>query len=125
MSETKMMKMLEIAVKAGDQKRAENLIALDIHETSIFTDAILIMDAPTNRQVLAISQEIMDQMKEAGYEVHQHEGRDTGEWVVLDFGDLTVHIFKQEVRDFYGLEQLWDEQGQEINITDWIIEEDF
>ncbi|AEJ23927.1 Iojap-related protein [Weissella koreensis KACC 15510] len=125
MIETTMMKMLEVAVKAGGQKRAEDLVALDIHETSIFTDVMLIMDAPSNRQVLAIAQEIMDQMKEAGFEVHQHEGRDSGEWVVLDFGDLTVHVFKQEIRHFYGLEQLWSEQGEEIDITDWIIEEDF
>ena len=69
MIETTMMKMLEVAVKAGDQKRAEDLVALDIHETSIFTDVMLIMDAPSNRQVLAIAQEIMDQMKEAGFEV--------------------------------------------------------
>ncbi|QIL51291.1 ribosome silencing factor [Weissella coleopterorum] len=125
MNENTMMKMLEVAVKAGDQKRAEDLVALDIHETSIFTDMMLIMDAPTNRQVLAIAQEIMDQMKEAGFEVHQHEGRDTGEWIVLDFGELTVHVFKQEIRDFYGLEQLWRAQGQEIDISDWIIEEEF
>ncbi|MFL1696185.1 ribosome silencing factor [Weissella kandleri] len=116
-------KMLEIAVKAADSKRAEDIVALDVQGVSMFTDALLIMDAPSNRQVLAITQEIVDKMHEAGFTLRQHEGRDNGEWVVLDFGDLTVHVFKEEMRNFYGLEQLWAAKSQPINIQEWLIED--
>ncbi|MDR3242204.1 MAG: ribosome silencing factor [Lactobacillaceae bacterium] len=117
--------MLEVAVKAADTKRAEDLVAIDIHEVSLVADAFLILDAPTNRQVLAIVDEIEDKMAEAGYPLFKHEGRNEGEWVLMNFGDLIVHVFKKEIRSFYGLEKLWGAQGQDIDIEQWLVKEDF
>ncbi len=116
--------MLEVAVKAADQKRAENLVALDIHEISLVSDAYLILDAPTQRQVLAIVDEIEDKMAEAGFELKRHEGRREGEWVLMDFGDLFVHVFKDDMRQFYNLEKLWG-AAPEIDIDQWIVKEEF
>ncbi|WP_373747739.1 ribosome silencing factor [Weissella soli] len=117
--------MLEVAVKAADQKRAEDIVALDIHEISLLADAFVILDAPTNRQVVAIADEIEDKMAEAGYPLIKHEGRREGEWVLMNFGDVIVHIFKKETRSFYNLEKLWGAEGKDIDIENWIVKEEF
>lgn len=122
--ESNVNEMLEVAVKAADQKRAKNLVALDIHEISLVSDAYLILDAPTQRQVLAIVDEIEDKMAEAGFELKRHEGRREGEWVLMDFGDLFVHVFKDDMRQFYNLEKLWG-AAPEIDIDQWIVKEEF
>ncbi len=117
--------MLEVAVKAADQKRAEDIVALDIHEISLLADAFVILDAPTNRQVVAIADEIGDKMAEAGYPLIKHEGRREGEWVLMNFGDVIVHIFKKDTRSFYNLEKLWGAEGKDIDIENWIVKEEF
>jgi ribosome-associated protein len=121
---TTVNEQLEVAVRAADAKRAEDLVALDIHEISLVADAFLIMSAPTNRQVLAIVDEIEDKMAEAGYELVKHEGRREGEWVLMNFGDVIVHVFKSEDRQFYNLEKLWG-SAPEIDLADWIVKEEF
>ncbi len=117
--------MLEVAVKAADQKRAEDIVALDIHEISLLADAFVILDAPTNRQVVAFADEIEDKMAEAGYPLIKHEGRREGEWVLMNFGDVIVHIFKKDTRSFYNLEKLWGAEGKDIDIENWIVKEEF
>jgi ribosome-associated protein len=116
--------MLEVAVKAADGKRAEDLVALDIHEMSIITDNYLILSAPTERQVIAIADEIIDQMAEADFQLVRQEGRSEGQWLLFYFGDLIVHVFKTATRDFYRLEKNW-QAAPEVAIDQWIIKEDF
>lgn len=116
--------MLAVAVKAADSKRAEDLVALDIHEMSIIADDYLILSAPTERQVIAIADEIIDKMAEAGFNLVNQEGRTEGQWVLLDFGDLIVHVFKTETREFYQLGKSW-QAAPEVEIDQWIIKEDF
>lgn len=115
---------LEIAVKAADAKRAENLMAIDIHEVSLVADTFLIMDAPTNRQVIAIVEEIEDKLAEAGVELRRREGLKEAEWVLLDFGDLMVHVFKREAREFYNLDKLWS-AAPAVDIEQWLVKEEF
>ncbi|SUP53103.1 ribosome-associated protein [Weissella viridescens] len=86
--------MLEVAVKAADSKRAEDIVALDLEGISFIADEYLIMQAPTERQVLAIADEIVDQMEKAGFALTRQEGRREGQWVLLDYGDLIVHILR-------------------------------
>ncbi|MBM7616490.1 ribosome-associated protein [Weissella uvarum] len=116
-------KMLEVAVKAADSKRAEDIVALDLEGISFIADAYLIAQAPTERQVIAIADEIDNQMAKAGYELTRQEGRQAGQWVLLDYGDLIVHIFKGEVRRHYNLEKLWGD-ASEIDLSAWIDNED-
>lgn len=116
--------MLAVAVQAADSKRAEDLVALDIHEMSIIADDYLILSAPTERQVIAIADEIIDKMAEAGFNLANQEGRSEGQWVLLDFGDLIVHVFKTETREFYQLEKSW-QAAPEVEIDQWIIKKDF
>lgn len=115
---------LEIAVKAVDSKRGADILALDLGGISFIADTYLIADAPTERQVLAIADEVISKMAEAGVPLISQEGRQEGQWVLLDFGDLLVHLFKGEARGFYNLEKLWG-QAPEINISDWLVEEDY
>lgn len=115
---------LEVAVKAVDGKRAADILALDLGGISFIADTYLIADAPTERQVLAIADEVIDKMAEAGVPLTRQEGRQEGQWLLLDFGDLLVHIFKSDIRGFYNLEKLWG-QAPEINISEWLVEEEY
>ncbi len=71
------------------------------------TDAFLLVSGRTERNVLAIAEEIEDKLAEAGTKAIRREGRAEGRWVLLDFGDLVVHVFHQEDRAYYSLERLW------------------
>lgn len=98
---------LEIAVRAADSKGATGLIALEVGELFPLADVFLIASGTVERNVQAISDEIEDELNRAGVRTIRREGRGSGRWVLLDFGDLIVHVFHQEERDFYGLERLW------------------
>lgn len=99
--------MLEIAVTAADDKRAENIVALDVQSVSLLADYFVIMNAPSKRQVKAIVDEIEDKMNENGVFVKQIEGKAEGTWVLMDFTDIVIHVFDEETRDHYNLEKLW------------------
>lgn len=112
---------LEIAVKAADSKRGEKTVAIDVHEISLLADYFMITQADSARQVKAIVKEIQDQEELAGVEVRRIEGRNSTSWVLLDFGDLIVHVFKTESREFYDLEKFWSE-GASVDLSAWIEE---
>lgn len=98
---------LATAVTAADAKGATQLIALDVVEQFALSDIFLIASGNSERNVQAISDEIQDQMLEAGRKTLRREGRETGRWVLLDFGDIIVHVFHHEEREYYDLERLW------------------
>lgn len=99
--------LLGIAVAAADSKQGEDLVALDVSGPLPLTDVFLLVTGRNERNVLAIAGEVEDKMIEAGHKVIRREGRSEGRWVLLDFGDLVVHIFHEEDRMFYQLERLW------------------
>jgi ribosome-associated protein len=99
--------LLQIAATAADEKGGEDLIALDISEPLPLVDIFLLVTGRNERNVIAISNEIEDKMIEAGVKTIRREGRAEGRWILLDFGDLVVHIFHEEERMYYGLERLW------------------
>ena len=74
-----------------------------------FADAFLVLTGSVERNVQAISDGVEDALNDAGVRTIRREGRETGRWVLLDFGDLIVHVFHQEERDFYQLERLWQD----------------
>ncbi|MGZ0710740.1 ribosome silencing factor (plasmid) [Coraliomargarita sp. W4R53] len=99
--------MVNIAAAAADSKGGEDFVALDISEPLPLADAFLLITGRSERNVAAIADEIEDQLLEAGHKRLRREGRKESRWVLLDFGDLIVHVFHEDERTYYGLERLW------------------
>jgi ribosome silencing factor RsfS/YbeB/iojap len=99
--------MLQIAAVAADAKGGEDLLALDVSEPLPLVDVFLLVTGRSERNVAAIADEIEDQLLEAGHKRLRREGRQEARWVLLDFGDLVVHVFHEQERVYYGLERLW------------------
>ena len=111
--------MLEIAVKAADSKRAVDIVALNVSQVSLLADYFLICSANSDRQINAIVDEIIDKEEEAQVEVKRVEGKDGGKWVLIDLGDVIVHVFSTSERELYNLEKLWSDAPLE-NIEAWL-----
>ncbi|HEY4268932.1 MAG TPA: ribosome silencing factor [Galbitalea sp.] len=99
--------LIRIAAAAADSKGGEDLVALDVSGPLPLTDAFLLVTGRNERNVLAIAGEIEDKLIESGAKPLRREGRQDGHWVLLDFGDLVVHVFHEEDRMYYSLERLW------------------
>lgn len=111
--------LLEIAVKAVESKRAENMVALDMQKVSLMADYFLIMEANSSRQVKAIADEINDQMAANDVQIRDIEGKDNASWILLDLGDVVVHVFQKEQRAHYNLEKLWGDAPL-VDLSDWV-----
>jgi ribosome-associated protein len=99
--------MLQLAAAAAVSKGGEDLVALNVSEPLPLVDIFLLVTGNSERNVAAIADEIEDNLIEAGHKRVRREGRAEARWVLLDFGDLIVHVFHQEERVYYGLERLW------------------
>ena len=99
--------MLRIAAIAADSKGGEDLVALDVSQPLPLVDIFLLVTGRSERNVAAIADEIEDKLLEAGHKRLRREGRQESRWVLLDFGDLVVHVFHEEERMYYALERLW------------------
>lgn len=99
--------LLRTAAVAADAKQAIDLVALDVSGPLPLTDIFLLASGRNERNVLAIAEEIEDRMQQAGAKPLRREGRAEGRWVLLDFGDIVVHVFHEEDRMYYSLERLW------------------
>lgn len=107
--ETESIKLVEMVVKAADDKRAEDIIAMDVSKISILADYFIVMHGNSEKQVQAISEEIIDKAEEAGIDVRRVEGRESSKWLLIDLGDVIVHVFHYSERSFYNLEKLWSD----------------
>ena len=101
------LELVRIAAAAADSKQGEDLVALDVSGSLPLTDVFLLVTGRNERNVVAIAGEIEDKMIEAGVKPLRREGRQEGRWVLLDFGDIVVHVFHEEDRMYYSLERLW------------------
>ncbi len=101
------MDALRIAAPAALSKGATAPVALNVAEHFALADIFLLVSGSVERNVQAIADEVEEQLNAAGVRTIRREGRETGRWILLDFGDLIVHVFHHEERDFYGLERLW------------------
>ncbi len=99
--------MLQIAAAAAVSKGGEDLVALNVSEPLPLVDIFLLVTGNSERNVAAIADEVEDRLLESGHKRVRREGRAEARWVLLDFGDLIVHVFHQEERVYYGLERLW------------------
>ena len=99
--------LLKIAVKAADDKRAEDILALNMEGISSIADYFIICHGNSDKQVQAIAKEMKDKAEENGYDVKRIEGFDEARWVLIDLGDVVAHVFHREERSYYKLERLW------------------
>jgi ribosome-associated protein len=101
------IELVRIAALAADSKSGEDLVALDVSGPLPLTDVFLLATGRNERNVQSIAGEVEDKLNEAGVKTLRREGRAEGRWVLLDFGDLVVHVFHEEDRMYYALERLW------------------
>jgi ribosome-associated protein len=104
---TASIELAQLAAEAADSKQAENLVALDVSGPLPLADVFLLASGRNERNVIAIAEEIQDRLGESGSKVLRREGMSEGRWILLDFGDLVVHVFHEEDRMYYSLERLW------------------
>lgn len=97
------------ALHAASDKKALELVVLDLSEIASFTDYFVIASGTNERQVQAISDEVFERLKKSGSPPARVEGYKSAEWILLDFGDFIVHVFAEKARKFYDLERLWRE----------------
>jgi ribosome silencing factor RsfS/YbeB/iojap len=96
-----------LSVQAAANKKAENIRVLDLKKLSSFTDYFVVCSGQSDRQVQAIADSIVIELKEDGFTPISVEGYREGRWVVVDYGDLVIHVFLDALRDYYDIEQLW------------------
>lgn len=96
-----------LAATAASDKLATDLVALDVSDQIALTDVFLICSGRNERMVQAIADEVEERLLEDGAKRLRQEGRAEGRWILLDFGDIVVHVFHEEERLFYQLERLW------------------
>lgn len=96
-----------VAAAAAADKKAHDVLVLDVSDQLVITDCFVIASAPNERQVGAIVDNIEEKMREAGTKPVRREGAREGRWVLLDFVDIVVHVQHADERTFYGLERLW------------------
>lgn len=96
-----------VALNAASEKKAVDPVVLDLREIASFTDYFVITSGTNARQVQAIADEVVEQLKKQGTRAARMEGYNTAEWVLVDYGDFIVHVFDNKARQFYDLERLW------------------
>jgi ribosome-associated protein len=100
-------KIQKTAVTALDDIKARDIIVLDVRKLTSMFDAMIIASAESNRQVKALARHVCDKLTAIGATIVGVEGEETGEWVLVDAGDIVVHIMQPAVRAHYNLEELW------------------
>lgn len=101
--------MLNALLKALDDNQAINIKVIDVRQHTTVTDFMIICSGRANRHVKAIGQKVMEEMKKTGCPALSCTGIETGDWVLIDFGDFIIHVMQPESRQFYNLEGLWED----------------
>jgi ribosome-associated protein len=103
--------LLARILESLDDDKAEDVIAIDLRGRSDVADHMVICSGRSSRQVGAIAEKLMDRLKQEFGILSKVEGKDQGDWVLIDTGDVIVHVFRPEVREFYQLEKMWQPSG--------------
>jgi ribosome-associated protein len=101
------VELVRTASRAAAEKLGTDIIAFDVSDQLAITDAFVIVSGSNDRQVKAIVDEIEDKLREIGAKPIRREGERDGRWVLIDYGDIVVHVQHEEEREFYALERLW------------------
>lgn len=106
-SEPAAAKALKLVLESLEDSKAENVTSIDINGKSALGDYMVVVSGRSNRHVTAIAEHLVDDLKAEGFGSPRIEGLETGDWVLIDTGDIIVHIFRPEIREFYNLEKMW------------------
>lgn len=109
--------MTKLAIAALEDKKAEDIRIIDITEVSVLADYFIIASGSNRSQIQALTDNVEEKLGRAGYHIKQVEGYDNANWVLMDFGDIIVHIFDKENRLFYNLERIWRD-GKTVEISE-------
>ncbi|MBQ3427965.1 MAG: ribosome silencing factor [Clostridia bacterium] len=104
----------KVVVGALEDKKADNIEVIDVSNQTSLGDYFIVASCQSTVQVRACADEVEEQLKKEGIELSHREGYSTGSWVLLDYGDVIVHVMQHEVREFYGIERLWDDAGEAV-----------
>lgn len=115
---TESKKMTQLAIKALEDKKAEDIHIIDISEVSVLADYFIIANGTNRSQIQAMTDNVEETLGRAGFSIKQVEGYDSANWVLMDFGDIIVHIFDKDNRLFYNLERIWRD-GKAVEISDF------
>jgi ribosome-associated protein len=103
--------LLELIIHSLESDKAEEIVQIDLRGRSSIGDFMVICSGRSSRQVAAMSEKLVDRIKQTTGRTSKIEGKDTGDWVLIDTGDVVVHVFRPEVREFYQLEKMWVQGG--------------
>ena len=109
-------KMVQIAYNALDEKKGEDIKVIDISGISVMADYFIIANGNSITQVQALVDNVEEKMNQSGFIMKRKEGNRSSTWVLLDFGDIVVHVFDNEDRLFYDLERIWSD-GRTVDIS--------
>ncbi|QLF71260.1 ribosome silencing factor [Peteryoungia desertarenae] len=98
---------LELVLASLEDSKAEDIVSINIAGKSALGDYMVVVSGRSNRHVTAISEHLISDLKDEGLGSARVEGLETGDWVLIDTGDIIVHVFRPEVREFYNLERMW------------------
>ena len=115
-------KMVKLACQAMEDKKASQIKIIDIHQVSVMADYFVIASGSNQNQVQAIMDNVDEVLGRAGYMTRHIEGARSSSWILMDYGDVIVHIFDEENRLFYSLERIWRD-GKEVALADIDTEE--
>ncbi len=116
MSSKEIKELVQVACQAADNKKAIDITTLDITNVSLVADYFVICSGRTDVQVKAIANEVEDRLQKSGITPRRIEGKNEGVWILLDYSDFIVHVFRQEEREYYNLERLWADARQVVMI---------
>lgn len=111
------IKMAKVAYTALDEKKGEDIKIIDISKISIMADYFVIANGTNLSQVQAMVDNVQEKMHEAGFAVKRVEGNRSSSWILLDYGDVVVHVFDKEDRLFYDLERIWSD-GRQVELEE-------
>jgi len=107
-------KLLEFILSSLDEDKAEDVVSIDLRGKSEIADAMVICSGRSSRQVSSIAEKLTDRLKQEFGRLAKVEGKEQGDWVLIDTGDVIVHVFRPEVREFYQLEKMWMSPSQAV-----------
>lgn len=102
----------KLILDALDDAKARDVVVLDVRKVAVFTDYMIIVTGTSNRHVVAVADNVIERLTENARRPAGVEGMEGGDWVLIDFGDVVVHVMRAQTRDFYSLEKLWSEAKQ-------------